>query len=116
MVDLIILILLVVHELLQLLAEQVNLTKVQWAEVRKKGLIDEIVVDAKVKGVLARLGWVLIANPVKTTRDDLNWLVRFVSAGATVTARFGLRLDHVEVGDLMFYRKFAGAVDRFYSV
>ena len=52
--------------------------------------------------MLAGLGWVSITDPVKTTRDDLYWLVRFVSASATVTARFASRLDHVEVGYFMF--------------
>lgn len=39
------------HQFLKFLAEQVHLTKIKWPEVGKKWFIDEVVVDAEIKGV-----------------------------------------------------------------
>ena len=80
MVDLVVLILLVVHKLLELLAEEMDLAEIKGAEISKEGLIDQVVVDAEIEGVLAGFWRVLITDPVEAARDDLNGLVRLVGS------------------------------------
>ena len=79
-VDLVVLVLLVVHKFLKFLAEQVHLAQVERAKVSEKRLVNKVVVDAEVEGVLPRLGWVLVADPVQSPRDDLHRLVRVATA------------------------------------
>lgn len=74
-IDLIVLVLLVIHEFFKLLAEQMHLTQVEWTKVSEKGLIDEIVVDTEVKSVLSRLWRVLVTDPVEPTWNDFDGLV-----------------------------------------
>ncbi len=52
-----------------------HLAQVEGSEIRKKRLIHQVIIDAEVEGVLARLRWILVANPIKTTGDDLDWLI-----------------------------------------
>ena len=75
-IDFVVLILLVVHEFFELFAEQVDLTQVKWAKIRKKWLVNQVVVNAEVEGVLAGFGRVLVADPVEAAWDDLDWLIR----------------------------------------
>ena len=91
-VDLVVLILRVIHEFFQLFAEEVHFAEVERAEVRKEGLVDEVVVNAEVEGMLARLRRVLIANPIETTGDNFDGSVG-VSVTLTITAS-SLCLDH----------------------
>lgn len=74
-IDLIVLVLLVVHQLLELLAEQMHLAQVERAKVCEEGLIDQVVVNAEVEGMLPRLWRVLITDPVQSAWDDFNRLV-----------------------------------------
>ena len=75
MVNLIILVLLIVHELLKLLAEEMNFSKVKWTEIGEVWFVNQIVVDAEVEGVLARFWWVGITDPVQAALDDFNGLI-----------------------------------------
>jgi hypothetical protein len=68
----------VIHQLLELLAKLVDLSQIQWPEIGKEGLVDQIVVDAKIKCVLARLWRVLVTDPIQTAGNDLNRLVQGV--------------------------------------
>ena len=52
MINLIALILRVIHQLFQLLTEQMHFAKVKRSEICKERLINEIIVDAEVKGML----------------------------------------------------------------
>jgi len=70
-IDLVVLVLIVVHELLQLFTEQVNFSEVERAKICEERLIDQVVVNAEVEGMLAGLGWVLITDPVEPPWDDL---------------------------------------------
>ena len=64
MIDLVVFILLVIHEFLEFFAKQVNLTKIQRAKICKKRLVNQVIVNTEVEGVLAGLGWVLVTDPV----------------------------------------------------
>ena len=64
MINLIALILRVIHQLLELLTEQVHFTKVKRSEVCKERLINEVIVNTEVKGVLPRLWWSLVTDPI----------------------------------------------------
>ena len=75
MVDLVVLVLLVIHELLQLFAKQMDLSEIQWPKVCKERLVHQIIVNAEVEGVLTGLRRVLIADPVETPRNDLDGLI-----------------------------------------
>jgi len=91
-VDFVVLILGIIHEFLELLAEEVDFTQVERAEVSEEWLIHEVVIDAEVESVLARLRRVLVADPVKAPRDDLDGLVRVC---VTLTrSSFSLGLHH----------------------
>ena len=79
-VDLVVLILLVAHKFLKLLAKQVHFSEIKRAEISKEWLVNQIIVDAEVKGVLPGLGWILVTDPVETARNDLNRLVGLVAA------------------------------------
>lgn len=68
----------VTHKLLELLAELVDLAQIQRPKIGEKGLIDQVVVDTKIKCVLARLWRVLVTDPVQTAGNDLNRLVQGV--------------------------------------
>lgn len=74
-INLVVLVLLVVHEFLKFLAEKMDLAEVKGTKVSKERLIHEVVVNAEVEGVLPRLGWVLVTDPVESTRDDLHRLI-----------------------------------------
>jgi hypothetical protein len=101
-INLVVLVLLVIHQFLQLLAKQVNLAQVKWTKIRKKWLVDEIIVNAKVESVLAGLGWVLIANPVKTARNNLHRLIGVCVALASSSPSFMTCLSHD--GDMLSQR------------
>ena len=60
------------------------LPKIQGAEVCEEGLINQIIIDAEVESVLARLWWVLITDPIETSGNDLNGLI---SVSGTLTCR-----------------------------
>ena len=64
MINLIALILRDIHQLLELLTEQVHFTKVKRSEVCKERLINEVIVNTEVKGVLPRLWWSLVTDPI----------------------------------------------------
>ena len=70
MVDFVVLVLIVVHKLLKFFAEKVNFAKIEWSEIGEKWLVNEIVVNAEIECVLARLGWVLVADPVEAPWDN----------------------------------------------
>jgi hypothetical protein len=70
-INLICAVLLIVNELLQLLAEEVHLTEIQWSKICKEGFIHQIVINAEIKGMRPRFWRVPIRDPVETTRDDL---------------------------------------------
>jgi len=92
-VNFIVLVLLVIHQFLQLLAEQVHFAQVERAEVGEKRLVDQIVVDAEVERVLSRLRRVLVADPIETPRNNLDGCVRF-GVARSVSKRFVLNLNH----------------------
>ena len=52
-----------------------HLAQVKGSEIRKKRLIDQVIIDAEVERVLPRLRWILVANPIETTWDDLDRLI-----------------------------------------
>ena len=91
-VDLVVFVLLVIHELLKFLAEQMHFAEVKRAKICKIRLVNQIVVNAEVKGVLAGLGWVLITDPVQATGDDFDRLVRL--ALRSLGPCFASRLYH----------------------
>ena len=64
MINLIALILRVIHQLLELLTEQVHFTKVERSEICKERLINEVIVNTEVKGVLPRLWRSLVTDPI----------------------------------------------------
>lgn len=72
MINLVVLILLVVHEFLKFLAKEVHFAEVKRPEVSEERLVHQVVVNAKVEGVLAGLRRVLVADPVKTARNNLD--------------------------------------------
>jgi hypothetical protein len=53
----------------------VNLAQIEGTEVGEEGLVDEIVVNAKVEGVGAGLGRILVGDPVQPVRYNLYSLV-----------------------------------------
>ena len=53
MVDLIVLILRVIHELFKFLAKEMNLAQIKGSEVGKKWFIHQIVINAEIEGMLA---------------------------------------------------------------
>ena len=75
MVNLIVLVLRVVHKLFQLFAEQVHLAQIEGSKVSEERLVDQVVIDAEIEGMLARLRRILVTDPVQALRDDLDWLV-----------------------------------------
>ena len=75
MVDLVGLILRVIHELFQLLTEQMHFTEIKWPEVCEEWFVDEIVVNAEVEGVLTGLWRGLITDPVESLANDLDGLI-----------------------------------------
>lgn len=82
MIDLVVLVLLIIHELFELFAEQMHLAQVKGSEIRKKRLIHQVIIDAEVERVLARLRWILVANPIETTRNDLDRLIAVTFSGS----------------------------------
>ncbi len=70
-----------------------NFTQVKGAEICEEWLVDQVVVNAEIEGMLARLGWVLITDPVKAPWDNFH---RCVRVGVALTrSRFVVRLHHV---------------------
>ncbi len=53
MVNFIVLVLRVSHELLELLAKEVNFSEIKWTEISKERLVHQVVINAEVKGMLA---------------------------------------------------------------
>ena len=41
-----------------------HLAEVKWSKISKERLVNEIIINAEVESVLARLRWVLVTNPV----------------------------------------------------
>jgi hypothetical protein len=66
-----------------------NFAEIKWPEVSKKRLIHQVVIDAEVKGVLARLRWRFVTNPVKTIRDNFDWLILVRAAGRVLSLYLG---------------------------
>ena len=52
-----------------------DLAEIEWTKISEVRLVDQVIIDAEVEGVLARLGRISIADPVETSRNDLDWLV-----------------------------------------
>ena len=52
-----------------------DFTQVKGAKVSEEWLVDKVVIDAEVEGVLSRLGWVLVTDPIESAWDDLDWLI-----------------------------------------
>jgi len=63
-VDLVVFVLLVIHEFLELLAKQVNFSEIKGTKICEIRLVNQVVINAEVEGVLAGLGWVLVTDPV----------------------------------------------------
>ena len=74
-VNLVGLILRVIHELLQLLTEQMHFAQIERSEVGEERFVHEIIVDAEVERVLTRLRRGLITDPVKTLANNLDGLI-----------------------------------------
>ena len=75
MINLVVLVLRVIHKLLQLFAEEVHFTQIKGSKVSEERLVDQVVIDAEIEGMLARLRRILVTDPVEALRDDLDWLV-----------------------------------------
>ena len=75
MIDFVVLVLLIIHKLLKLFAEQMDLAKIKRTKVRKERFIYQIIVDAEVESVLTGLWRVLITDPIETSGDDLDGLI-----------------------------------------
>jgi len=69
-VDFVVLVLIVVHKLLKFFAEKVNFAEIEWTKIGEEWLINEIVVNAEIECMLARLGWGLVADPVEAPGDN----------------------------------------------
>jgi hypothetical protein len=52
-----------------------DFSKVKWSEVGEEGFVDEIIINAEVEGVGARLGRVFVRNPIESA---WNYFDRFV--------------------------------------
>ena len=52
-----------------------DLAEVERAKIGEVRLVDQVIVDAEVEGVLARLRRISIADPVEASWNDLDWLV-----------------------------------------
>lgn len=52
-----------------------DFTQIKRAKVSKERLIHQIIIEAKVKGVLSGLGRRLVTDPVEALRNDFHWLV-----------------------------------------
>ena len=52
-----------------------DLAEIKRTKVGKERFIYQIIVDAEVESVLAGLWWVLIADPIETSRDNLDGLI-----------------------------------------
>ena len=52
-----------------------HFAEIKWTKVSEEWFIHKIIIDAEVEGVLARLGWCLVTDPVQALADDLNRLV-----------------------------------------
>jgi len=63
------------HQLFKLFAKLVHLAQIQRTKVSEEWLVYQIIVNAKVKRMLARLGRVLVTDPVQSARNNFNWLV-----------------------------------------
>ena len=74
-VNFVVLVLLVVHQLFKLLAEEMNLAQVERAKVSEEGFVDKVIVDAEVEGVLPRLGRVLVTDPVQSAGNYFHRLI-----------------------------------------
>ena len=55
-----------------------DFAQIEGTEVRKKRLVHQVIIDAEVERVLARLRRVLVADPVETTWNDFDRLVSVV--------------------------------------
>ena len=75
MINLKVLVLCVCHKFFKFFAEQVYFSEIQWAKISEERFVNEIIIDAKVKGVLAGFRWTFIADPVKSSGDDFYRLV-----------------------------------------
>ena len=93
-INLVVLVLLIIHELLELLTEQVHLAQVERTKVCEEGLVDKIVVDAEVEGMLPRLWRVLVTDPVQSAWDDFDRLVGVGVALTSCATCFRTWLDH----------------------
>ena len=71
-----------------------NLAEVKRAKVSEERLVNQVIVNAEIEGVLARLGRVLITDPIQTPWNDLNGLVRVASSLALSTS-FRIWLYHI---------------------
>ena len=52
-----------------------HFAEIKWAKVSEEWLIHKIVINTEVEGVLARLRWCLVTDPVQALANDFNWLV-----------------------------------------
>ena len=50
-VNLVVAVLLVIDQLLKFLAEQMDLSQIEWTEISEEGFVDEVVIDAEVESV-----------------------------------------------------------------
>jgi hypothetical protein len=53
----------------------VHLAKVERPEIGEERFIDQVIINAEIEGMRARLGWVLIRDPVEAIRYYLKGLV-----------------------------------------
>ena len=52
-----------------------DLAEIEWTKISEVRLVDQVIIDAEVEGVLAGFGRISIADPVEASRNDLDWLI-----------------------------------------
>lgn len=52
-----------------------DLAEIEWTKISEVRLVDQIIIDAEVEGVLAGFRRIGIADPVEASRNDLDWLI-----------------------------------------
>ena len=65
-----ILILLVINQLFYLFAKKMNFTNIKRTKISKKRLVNQILVDTKIKSTTCRLRWFFVRDPIESIRND----------------------------------------------
>lgn len=59
-VDLVALVLRIVHQLFKFFAEEMDLSKIKGAKISEEWLVNKVIVNAEVEGMVLGLGWVSV--------------------------------------------------------